>query len=258
MILIAESKTMAAGQREVSREEFVEHRPLFDGIANAIMDSLRDRSVEQLCAEAGITARLAVSLRRMIYEFPDKSLGIRAVRAFTGVVFRQLNIDAYSDAQKAFLSANLRIISSLYGWLRPDDVIKPYRFDFKSHVAPLGETLMKYWKKDVTIALVRDLQARGDRVIIDLLPADASKCVDWKLVKRFAKVYKVDFKTIIGPDETKTPNSGRLKELRGRLLDQIIREGVTDPAAIATLESADYMPDPAGPTHPGYLSFLTA
>lgn len=258
MILIAESKTMAAGQREVSREEFVEHRPLFDGIANAIMDSLRDRSVEQLCAEAGITARLAVSLRRMIYEFPDKSLGIRAVRAFTGVVFRQLNIDAYSDAQKAFLSANLRIISSLYGWLRPDDVIKPYRFDFKSHVAPLGETLMKNWKKDVTIALVRDLQARGDRVIIDLLPADASKCVDWKLVKRFAKVYKVDFKTIIGPDETKTPNSGRLKELRGRLLDQIIREGVTDPAAIATLESADYMPDPAGPTHPGYLSFLTA
>lgn len=258
MILIAESKTMAAGQREVSREEFVEHRPLFDGIANAIMDSLRDRSVEQLCAEAGITARLAVSLRRMIYEFPDKSLGIRAVRAFTGVVFRQLNIDAYSDAQKAFVSANLRIISSLYGWLRPDDIIKPYRFDFKSHVAPLGETLMKYWKKDVTIALVRDLQARGDRVIIDLLPADASKCVDWKLVKRFAKVYKVDFKTIIGPDETKTPNSGRLKELRGRLLDQIIREGVTDPAAIATLESADYMPDPAGPTHPGYLSFLTA
>ncbi len=258
MILIAESKTMAAGQHEVSREEFVEHRPLFDGIANAIMDSLRDRSVEQLCAEAGITARLAVSLRRMIYEFPDKSLGIRALSTFTGVVFRQLNLEAYGDAQKAFISANMRIISSLYGWLRPDDIIKPYRFDFKSHVAPLGETLMKYWKKDVTIALVRDLQARGDREIIDLLPADASKCVDWKLVKRFAKVYKVDFKTIIGPDETKTPNSGRLKELRGRLLDQVIREGVTDPAAIATLDSADYMPDPAGPTHPGCLSFLTA
>lgn len=258
MILIAESKTMAAGQREVSREELVEHRPLFDGIANAIMDSLRDRSVEQLCAEAGITARLAVSLRRMIYEFPDKSLGIRADRAFTGVVFRQLQLDAYDDAQREFVDTNLRIISSLYGWLRPDDIIKPYRFDFKSHVAPLGETLMKYWKKDVTIALVRDLQARGDREIIDLLPADASKCVDWKLVKRFAKVHKVDFKTVIGPDETKTPNSGRLKELRGRLLDQVIREGVTDPAAIATLDSADYMHDPAGPTHPGYLSFLTA
>ena len=67
MILIAESKTMASAEREVSREEFAQSRPLFDGIANAIMDSLRDRTPEQLAAEAGITPRLAASLRRMTY-----------------------------------------------------------------------------------------------------------------------------------------------------------------------------------------------
>lgn len=258
MILIAESKTMASLETEVSREEFAKHRPIFDGIANAIMDSLRDRSPEQLAAEAGITLRLAASLRRMIYEFSNKSTGIRAIEAFTGVVFRQLGLAGYDYVQSEFMHDNVRIISSLYGWLRPDDIIKPYRFDFKSHVAPLGETLMKYWKKDVTIALVHELQDKGDTDIIDLLPSDAAKCVDWKLVKRFANVYKVDFKTYDGTGALKTPNAGRLKELRGRLLDLIIRHHLVTPSEIADLESRDFMPDPDGPRFPSYISFLTA
>ena len=239
MILIAESKTMASAETEVSREE------------------LRAPTPEQLAAEAGITLRLAASLRRMIYEFPNKTTGLRAIEAFTGVVFRQLGVAGYDAGQRAFLQDNVRIVSSLYGWLRPDDIVKPYRFDFKSHVAPLGETLMKYWKKDVTIALAQELRAKGDTVIIDLLPSDAAKCVDWKLIKRFANVYKVDFKMYDGTDVMKTPNAGRLKELRGRLLDLIIRNGLSSPADIATLESPDFMPDPAGPRYPSYLSFVT-
>ena len=258
MILIAESKTMASAETEVSREEFAECRPLFDGIANSIMDSLRERTPEQLAAEAGITLRLAASLRRMIYEFPNKSTGLRAIEAFTGVVFRQLRLAGYDAAQKKFLQDNVRIVSSLYGWLRPDDIVKPYRFDFKSHVAPLGETLMKYWKKDVTIAMAQELRAKGDTVIIDLLPSDAAKCVDWKPIKQFANVYKVDFKMYDGTDVMKTPNAGRLKELRGRLLDLIVRNGISSPADIASMESSDFMPDPAGPRYPSYLSFVTA
>lgn len=258
MILIAESKTMASAETDVSREELAECRPQFDGIANAIMDSLRERTPEQLAAEAGITLRLAASLRRMIYEFPNKSTGLRAIEAFTGVVFRQLRLAGYDAAQKKFLQDNVRIVSSLYGWLRPDDIVKPYRFDFKSHVAPLGETLMKYWKKDVTIAMAQELRAKGDTVIIDLLPSDAAKCVDWKLIKQFANVYKVDFKMYDGTDVMKTPNAGRLKELRGRLLDLIVRNGISSPADIASMESSDFMPDPAGPRYPSYLSFVTA
>ncbi len=258
MILIAESKTMSTAQQDITPEEFKASRPLFDGAANAIMDSLRGHSLEQLSAEAGITMRLAASLQHMIYEFPNKSLGIRAINAFTGVVFRQLHPVDYDDAQRRFLNDNVRILSSLYGWLRPEDIIKSYRFDFNSHVAPMGETLMKYWKKDVTIALVRDLQAKGDSEIIDLLPSDASKCIDWKLVKRFARVHKVDFKTVDGSDRMKTPNAGRLKELRGRLLDVIIRQQITDSAEIAALESSDFMPAPDGPTFPSYISFITA
>lgn len=82
MILIAESKTMASAQSAVSADEFREFRPLFDGIANSIMDSLRSRTPEQLTQEVGISMKLAASLQSMIYEFPNNSrLGIPRLHA---------------------------------------------------------------------------------------------------------------------------------------------------------------------------------
>lgn len=258
IVLIAEAKSMGTAEMAVDAQTFAAHRPAFEVQADGIMDSLRDHSIDQLSSEVGITTRLATSLQRMIYEFPNKSLGLQAIRAFTGVVFRQLALVDYDNAQWSFLKDNVRIVSSLYGWLRPDDFIKPYRFDFKSRVAPGGESLMKFWKKDVTIALVKELQARCATEIIDLLPSDAAKCVDWKVVKRFAKVYKVDFKTVRDSGELKTPNSGRLKELRGRLLDMMIREGISSAEEVSRLESADFMPNSEDAGINSTLSFITA
>lgn len=258
IVLIAEAKSMGTAEVAVGTQAFAAHRPEFEALADGIMDSLRDHSIGQLGSEVGITTRLATSLQRMIYEFPNKSVGLRAINAFTGVVFRQLALEDYDIAQQGFLSDNVRIVSSLYGWLHPDDFIKPYRFDFKSRVAPGGESLMKFWKKDVTIALVKELQAKGATETIDLLPSDAAKCVDWKVVKHFAKVYKVDFKTVSDSGELKTPNAGRLKELRGRLLDMMIRERISTAAEVSRLESADFMPNSEDAVISPTLSFITA
>ena len=58
MILIAESKTMAATQDEIAKGNFLAHCPLFDGIANAIMESLHGDNVDQLSIRTGMTGRL--------------------------------------------------------------------------------------------------------------------------------------------------------------------------------------------------------
>ncbi len=256
IILIAESKTMSAKQEEISDEEFTTHKPLYSSIADAIMGNLRDRTPEELSEEAKITLRLASGLQQMIYDFPNKTSGYKAIRAFTGVVFRQLHTDSYDRSQSDFMESNLRIISSLYGWLKPDSIIKPYRLDFNSHVAPEGDSLMKFWKKDVTIALANELRSRGETEILDLLPSDASKCIDWKLVKRFARVYRVDFKIPDGVDHLKTPHAGRLKELRGKMLEKIIKEEVKKAGKISSLEGNDflYLPDVG---YAGTFTFLS-
>lgn len=256
IILIAESKTMASELKPVSDSVYREHKPIYEDIADNVMNSLEDDSVDELSESIKISIKMARDVKRMVYEFSNKSAGLPAIGSFTGVVFRQLHLNEYTPEQAAFISRNVRIISSLYGWLRPDDIIKTYRFDFDTKLAPGGISFKKFWKKDVTIALVKMIEATGEKEILNLLPADASACIDWKLVKRFADMIKVEFKEPSGPDTMKTPNAGRLKELRGRLLDQIIKEGITDSRQLQSLSSPHY--DGLGElTHPGYFYFLT-
>lgn len=256
IILIAESKTMAPELRSVTDSVYQEHRPVYEEIADNVMLSLENDSVDEISRSIKISVRMARDVKRMIYEFSNKSAGLPAIESYTGVVFRQLHVNEYTHGQKAFMIKNVRIISSLYGWLRPDDIIKTYRFDFDTKLAPGGISFKKFWKKDVTIALVKMIEASGEKEILNLLPADASACIDWKLVKRFADMIKVEFKEPTGPDTMKTPNAGRLKELRGRLLDQIIKEGITDSRQLQSLSSPHY--DGLGElTHPGYFYFLT-
>lgn len=256
MFLIAESKTMAAGSREIAACQLKAHTPLYEAYAGEIMRRLSRLSSEELTDATCLSAKLAGALGRMAYEFPNKTVGEEAICAFTGVVFRQLRLKGYDAGQTEWLARNVRIISSLYGWLRPDDIIKPYRLEFKNKVAPDGLPLMKFWRSHVTIALVRELKERHDAAVYDLLPADVSKCIDWKLVKRFAKVYRIDFKTPVGSQDLKTPGSGRLKQLRGSLLDLAITHRCTDTASIASLESDDFLPQ-GEIICPGTLTYFT-
>ncbi len=241
MILIAESKTMEKHEREISYERYEAHQPVGEKEAAEIMERIKEMDVLDISTALKISYDLAVNLRRMAYEFPNKGMGFQAIEAFTGVVFKKLDYKSLSSGDKEWAASKVRIISSLYGWLKPEDIIKPYRMEYKAAVSPNDTPLSTYWRGKVTIQLVRDLQASGETQILNLLPADAAKCVDWKLVKRFAKVWKVDFKEQQG-DSVRTPYAEKLKALRGELLRNIIRNRLSTPQQIYSLESDNMLP----------------
>ena len=141
LILIAESKTMADEQRHVSPETFAAHTPTREQQATFIMNGLEKLSQSELAAETGLSTTLATRLRRMIYEFPNKALGMKTIEAFTGVVFKAFDYDSLTADEKERTNDEVRVISSLYGFLRPDDIIKPYRLDFTAKAAPGGKKL---------------------------------------------------------------------------------------------------------------------
>ena len=224
LILIAESKTMLEQEQPVSRECFEANTPAGEASADAVMARVADMDVEDIAAAIKISPAMAAKARRMAYEFPNKQSGLRAIDAFTGVVFKNFDYPSLSTEGKERTAADVRIISSLYGWLRPDD-----------------KAFASYWKKDVTIQLVKYLKATGEKNILNLLPADAAKCIDWKLVKNFAKVWKADFKEQDGT-AVRTPHAGRLKALRGLLLRDIITQGISTPSKLQTFESDTFLP----------------
>lgn len=253
LILIAESKTMKGEEIPVSAADWRLHRPLEEDMADAVMASLRDRSVAELSEELKLSGMLAVKMQKMIYEFPNKSLGLEAIEAYTGVVFKALDYATLTSEAQETCRQDVRIISSLYGWLRPNDIVKPYRLDFTAKVNDMA--LAGYWRQAVTIQLVRKLQEGGYSEILNLLPGDASKCIDWKLTKRFAKVWKVDFVELLEGGMRKTPTANKLKTMRGELLRQILMEGIQDAATLRHASSERYMGE-GTPVYPDHLSFL--
>ena len=259
LILIAESKTMKTEERPVTPQSWSMHAPADEKRAERIMDTLADLTVPELASRLKLSGSLAVKMHKMVYEFKNKALGIEAIDAYTGVVFKALRFDELSAAAKRECIEDVRIISSLYGFLRPDDIIKPYRLDFTAKGewggSGVEKTLAAFWKQYATIQLVNKLNDGNYTEILDLLPGDAGKCIDWKITKRFAKVWKVDFVELQEGGVRKTPNAGKLKTMRGELLRQILEEGVKTVAEVKQLASDHYVCE-GTPVYPDHLSFL--
>lgn len=241
LVLIAESKTMAPCLDKVSPEVYAAHRPMMEDRAEAVMDSLRGTSESELAARVGISAALARRLREMVYEFPNKTLGAKAIEAFTGVVFKAFDYGSLNSAARGRTAATVRIVSSLYGWLRPDDIVKAYRLDFKTSVAPDGLTLAASMRDRLGEALVAELDSRGSRAVLDLMPGEALGGFARSTLRLQTEMWTAVFREMLPGGSYKTPDAGWLKTLRGKLLRLIVENGIDKPEELAGIGSDDFM-----------------
>ncbi len=219
--LIAESKTMSASRPDCFNPSMLTI-PVFEKEAQTLAHSFAALHSEEIAQRMAVSMPLAIKAKRLFFDFQVGDTKSSALSAFTGEVFRAFDISSLSQDDIDFTANKLNIISSLYGLLRPTDAIKPYRFDFDIEIPGSGATVQKDWKQKITIAFVRMLKESGESEVLDLLPAEAAKCLDWKIIKRFARVMKVNFNTVNDKGQLKTPHSGKIKELRGKLLREIV------------------------------------
>lgn len=256
LVLIAESKTMAPCSGMVPPLVFERHRPVLESQVCDIMCGLESLSVNELASKVKISVPMARKLWHMICDFPNKALGCAAIEAFTGVVFKAFDYSSLSSADKERTNRSVGIISSLYGWLRPDDIIKPYRFDFTTPLAPDGKSFAAFWMPKVTECVISWIESQKDYDVLNLLPGDASRCIDWNMVGQKARIWKADFQEMQPGGATKTPNSNRLKLLRGKLLRQIITDAIATPQQLLSVETEHYVAEKS--SEPGVLRFITA
>lgn len=256
LVLIAESKTMAPCAGKVSPQLLERHTPALEPLARDTMSRMEQMTVDELAARVKISVPMARKLRHMIYDFPYKESGCAAIEAFTGVVFKAFDYPSLGAPEKESANRCVGIVSSLYGWLRPDDIIKPYRLDFTSQLAPDGRSLAAFLTDKVTDCVISWIGNEKDHDVLNLLPGDASRCIDWNRVGEIATVWKADFQEIQAGGVIKTPNSNRLKVLRGKLLRQIITDGIVTPQQLMTVETESYVAEKS--SVPGQLLFITS
>lgn len=236
----------------VAPADYSAHTPQFEAHADATARRLRQLSRSDLATTLRLGPKSAETAFKCYYDFPDKSTGLRAIESFTGVVFRHFAYSSLTSAARSAAESRIAIISSIYGLLRPSDIVKPYRLDFNSPVMDGGLTPMRFWRKFTTDALLEKLSPTGSDTILNLLPKDAIACIDMKRVSASATIITPDFK-IQKADGLATPQAGILKAWRGQLLREIIIGDISYPAALKEIETDSFVYSPEGSSPTNFL-----
>jgi UPF0246 protein fjoh_4905 len=123
-----------------------------------------------------------------------------AIYAYHGDVYEGLDVSSLSQEEVLRLQGSLRILSGLYGILKPLDLIAPYRLEMGIKLAVGGQAnLYDFWRKKITQALNNELE-EGE-TLVNLASEEYFKAVDTQALK--AKVLHVAFKSWRG-DTLKT------------------------------------------------------
>ncbi|WP_075881638.1 peroxide stress protein YaaA [Vreelandella massiliensis] len=213
--------------------------------SRALIEILRGYSPPQLSELMSISDKLAgLNAARFAEWQPPFTLenAKPAAQAFQGDVYTGLEADTFNADENRFAQAHLRILSGLYGLLRPLDLIQPYRLEMGTKLPnPAGKDLYAYWKPTLTHALNEAIAASGSKVLVNLASNEYFKAVDTK--KLDARIINPVFK-----DE----KNGKVKiisfyakKARGLMSAWIIRQQLNDPNELKAFDVAGYRFDPA-------------
>lgn len=164
-----------------------------------------------------------------------------ALMAFKGDVYTGFDLDAFkkSDFQRA--QKHLRILSGLYGVLRPLDLIQPYRLEMGTKLATRrGKDLYKFWKPIVADTLNQAVEESGGDALINLASNEYFDAVDKQRLN--ARVITPVFK------DQKNGNykviSFFAKKARGAMSDFIIRNRISNPKELKDFDGLGYQFQP--------------
>ncbi len=161
----------------------------------------------------------------------------QAVFAFKGDVYSGLDLDKFSEDDYAYAQDHLRILSGLYGCLRPLDLIQPYRLEMKTKLKnDRGDNLYQFWDDRITKSLNTALKKQEEPVLVNLASNEYFKSVKTKLLE--GRLLNINFK------ETKD-NKTRVvaifaKRARGMMADYIIRNKIEKPEDIKKFKAGGY------------------
>jgi cytoplasmic iron level regulating protein YaaA (DUF328/UPF0246 family) len=159
-------------------------RPDFLDRAEQLVDALRSFSVTELMDFMEISAKLAeINCRRFKEWQPPFTVdnAKQAILAFTGDVYEGLDANSLKQSDIRFAQKHLRILSGLYGVLRPLDLIQPYRLEMGRPLKTETATnLYGFWRDLVT----ENLNAAAGKVLVNLASQEYFKAIDTEKLEK--------------------------------------------------------------------------
>lgn len=171
---------------------------------------------------------------RDFWDQPERA----AIFAFSGDVYTGFEAKSLDDDGIRFAQDHLRILSGLYGLLRPLDAIRPYRLEMGTKWAPRYKKLTDFWGNTIADLLAEDLESDGSGVIVNLASNEYWAAVENSPTVKAAHVIKIDFRED-GPSGLRF-NSFEAKRARGMMARYMCENRLEDPEALKEFDSDGY------------------
>jgi cytoplasmic iron level regulating protein YaaA (DUF328/UPF0246 family) len=237
LIVVSPAKTLdyetSLPTQRYTQPEFIEH-------SAQLIEVCRQLSANDIAKLMGVSDKIAglnVARFDQWSETFTQENARQALFAFKGDVYTGL--DAYSLPEQSieFAQSHLRMLSGLYGLLKPLDLMQPYRLEMGTKLAnERGSNLYQFWGSIITDALNKAMDEQGDNVLINLASNEYFKAVKTKqlngqvITPIFKDCKNGQYKII----------SFYAKKARGLMARYIIDNEITDIAQLKRFDYAGY------------------
>ncbi len=215
-------------------------QPAFLDDSEELIDELKQLEPSEISLLMSISKKLATlnSKRFIDWQRPFTPKNSKqALLAFSGDVYEGLSVDSLSEDDLAWSNDHLRILSGLYGLLKPLDLIQPYRLEMSTRFNnQRGKNLYEFWGDKITEKLNQDLAGDKKPVLINLASTEYFKSIKPKLLnsKMITPVFK-DWKN----DKYKII-SFYAKKARGMMAAYIIKNRIETVELLKDFDVAGY------------------
>lgn len=233
LLVISPAKTL-----DYSNPEYSSHTQLdFPAEVKDLVGVLKKKSASQISKLMHLSDSLA-SLNEERYKTfkenfsPENSK--QALLAFKGEVYAKMEADQFSAEDLEFAQQHLRILSGLYGLLKPLDLIQPYRLEMGTPLkTKKGSNLYQYWGTKISKALNEVGQGK---TLVNLASQEYFKAVDQKTLK--SPVITIHFKE--HKDGKYQVVGFFAKQARGLMARYAILNRITDPEQLKVFREEGY------------------
>jgi len=252
LMVISPAKTLDYDTAPVTKRHTL---PRYLDHSRELIEVLREKSPQDIAVLMSLSDKLA-SLNVARYGSWSDTFTAenskQALLAFKGDVYTGLNAEDFSEEDFDFAQQHLRMLSGLYGILRPLDLMQPYRLEMGTKLAnPRGKDLYSFWGEHITEWLNQDLAEQGDGVLLNLASQEyfgavKPKALDGRLIETVFRDQKNGQYKII---------SFYAKKARGLMARYVIKERLQDPEGLKDFNLDGYRYDQAS-SSPDKLVFL--
>jgi cytoplasmic iron level regulating protein YaaA (DUF328/UPF0246 family) len=237
LAVVSPAKSLSENPRDpglpLSTPEFLED-------AETLVKKLKRKSARQICELMSISDKLGQLNRERFHNWTtetDVDAAHPAITYFAGDVYQGLEADAFTKSGFRFVDKHLRILSGLYGSIRPLDAIQAYRLEMGTRLSTRqGNNLYDFWGDRIAQSLNRQLQAIKSHTLVNLASNEYFDSIDRSALD--AEVVTPVFKDL--KRDTYRIVSFFAKRARGSMVREIVKRKLKRPEDLKSVTFDGY------------------